>query len=651
MTLRKVLLLTALALLAPAEVGMAQTANPTTSQVAQGEADLEEEIVVEGETPKQSTPVYSVTSDEMQNQGSDTLSETLQRSPGFAVNDAGFGADIHTGTSYRGHSINQSVFLINGRPFGSNVSTYHGGTDLNSIPLGAIDRVDLSSGSSATLYGSEAFGGVVNLITKQGDGPLRFTGSASVGSYETRNYQAGFGGATGALRYRFNYEHFQAENDYKVPVGAANRSPDGRLFNGDSKLDSFYGNLGVNLNPRNELSLDVSTTSSRRGLLYFGFPLQRDRLDHDALNLGLSWKSQLGQSNDSTLRTTLGYSRDYFSTYGPTGSFYRTGQMDSQALTGRIEHDWKLAANQRLQWGVDLKKSLLDGTADSTLPSRARLNEDENRDRFQTAFFGLHTWNITPAIQTELGLRFNNDSEFGSSLNPSLGARWQATPAIALRGSWVKVQRNPGLDQLYLYDTVHGWLPNADLDPEKGDSWTLGTDLALAKDVTAQITYFGSRLDDRIAVQSGRWANIGLVNTHGLEAAIKWQIDPKWSTFLNYTYTSAEIQEGVEKGLQLSMIPYSVGSFGVGYQSNGWLANLYGNYYSGSRRAFFFLPGESSTEFTPSWVSLDLSLKAPITKQIGLTMFLENLGGQRYEKANRIYHPGLTYRVGLQASF
>jgi vitamin B12 transporter len=612
----------------------------------------EEEVVVEGERQPApgSTPVYRIEAEEIRKQGANNLADVLRGLPGFAINDVGFGADIHTGTFYRGASINQSVFLLNGRSIGSNISTYHGATDLNSIPVGAVERVELSSGTAATLYGSEAFGGVVNIITKEGEGPPTANGLAQFGSYSQSNILGRSSGSLGPLRYSLSYQRFKADNDYEVPVGAANRGPDGRLFNGDSKVDNYYGNLRFDLGSRNTLGLDVSKITSRRGLLYFGFPLQRDRLDHDAVNIGLSWKAMLGAGKDSVLQTTLSFNQDYFSTYGPTQQvFYRTGVLNSRALNSRVEHDWQVASSYNLRWGMDLKNSWLTGDALSTVPRLARLNETEERDRFHTALFALNTWRITNTLQAEFGLRQNFNSEFGNYLNPSLGARWDLSPAVALRGSWVSVQRNPGLDQLYVFDTVHNWLPNPDLQPETGSSWTAGMDLRLSPRFSAQFTYFGSRLDDRLGIRAGRWENIGLVNTNGFEAALQWKIAPQWSTFLNYTYTDAAIQTGPERGLQLSMVPFSVAQFGIGYDSNGWRVNLYANYFSGARRAFFTIPGDLTTDFSPSWVRLDLGLRIPIIRGLGLTLFLENLANQSYEKANRIYQPGLTFRIGLQS--
>ncbi|HEY9711375.1 MAG TPA: hypothetical protein V6D48_24415, partial [Oculatellaceae cyanobacterium] len=75
------------------------------------------------------------------------------------------------------------------------------------------------------------------------------------------------------------------------------------------------------------------------------------------------------------------------------------------------------------------------------------------------------------------------------------------------------------------------------------------------------------------------------------------------------------------------------------------------SYNSGARRAFFTNPGESTTDFISSWLSLDLSARIPVTRNIGIVVYLENLADVPYEKANRIYEPGLTFRVGLQSRF
>jgi vitamin B12 transporter len=141
------------------------------------------------------------------------------------------------------------------------------------------------------------------------------------------------------------------------------------------------------------------------------------------------------------------------------------------------------------------------------------------------------------------------------------------------------------------------------------------------------------------------------VNTNGAELALQWQMAKQWKTFLNYTYTDARIASGAERGQQLALVPFSVAQLGVGYESNGWQVNLYTNYYSGARRSLFNLPTDSVTEFSPSWLNVDLNLRVPITQGLGLVVYLENLGGRTYERVNRLYQPGFTFKVGLTSTF
>ncbi|MEH2015453.1 TonB-dependent receptor plug domain-containing protein [Nostoc sp.] len=616
------------------------------------DADISIEAIGEPDNLPQSTPTYVIDKEEIQKQGAISLADILKRMPGFAINDVGHGADTHTGTYYRGASINQSVFLINGRPINNNVNIYHGGTDLNSIPVEAIERVELYSGTTSALYGSSAFGGVVNIITKEGYGKPKLSGSAEFGSLSLNNQQLSYGGSSNNVKYNFSFERFFTDNRYRVPVGAANRDSQGFLSNADTATSTYYGSIGLDLDQKNYLNLDVTKLSSRRGLIYFGFPLQRDRLDHDGLNVGLSWKTRLGNGESSNLTTSIGYNQDYFSTYGPTGaSFYRRGSLDTQQLTARVDHEWKVTSNNKLRWGLDLKNTDLTGDVLSTNPSSIAKNETEDRSLFNTALFAVNTWNIGENFLIDLGLRQTFDSQFGNYLNPSVGLRYAVTPIVAVRGSWAGGQRNPGLDQLYVYDTVHGWEPNPDLRPETGSTWSAGVDVNFSENLIGQFTYFGSSIGDRLGVIDGKWANIGLVDTNGLEAALQLKIAPGWSTFLNYTYTDSQIKTGAERGLQLGLIPYSVLQSGVGYENAGWQANLYVTYNSGARRAFFTNPGDKTTDFAPSFVNLDLSGRIPLTRNLGLTVYLENLLGEQYERVNRIYSPGFTFRVGLSANF
>ncbi len=636
------------------------SAPPPPTDIPPSATEPELTIDVTGERrldiPK-SAPIHTIDRAQIQQKGAKNVADALNNLPGFAINDVGYGADIHTGTYYRGASTNQFIILLNGRSIGTNISTYHGATDLNSIPVDVIDRIELTSGASNIIYGSEAFGGVVNIITKSYQGTPQINAGAELGSYGRQNYRASYTAGDSKLNYRIGIEKYQIDNNYTVPVGAANRdATTGKLTNADTDVTSYSGNISATINDRNQLDFDAIKITSRRGLIYFGFPLQRDRLNHDALNLGLNWRSQLSTDQSSILNTTLSYNQDYFETFGPSGANSRTGILDTTAVSGRVDHTWRTSDTNTLRWGGEVQNRQLNGSTFSTVPARIAFNEVENRSVFNTALFAVDTWKVTDRSAIDFGFRQNFNSQFGSYLNPSLGSRWDIAPNLALRASVAGAQRNPGLDQLYLYDTVHGWFPNADLRPETGATWTAGVDLALSPTSTGTITYFGSNLDNRLGLQATsptvtQWANIGQVATNGLEIGFKQQLLPQWSAFVNYTYTDAKIQSGTERGLQLALVPYSVAQVGIGYAHRGWEVNLLSSYNSGTRRALFTNPGQTTTAFVPSFLNLDLSARIPVSENVGLNFYIENLADVQYEKVNRIYSPGRTYRAGVSATF
>jgi vitamin B12 transporter len=95
-------------------------------QTEEEQDEIEVEVIGQPPRPRNvSTPIYVLPAQEIERQGARNAAEALRGLPGFAVQDAGFGADIHAGTFYRGASINQSIFLIDGRNIGSNINTYH----------------------------------------------------------------------------------------------------------------------------------------------------------------------------------------------------------------------------------------------------------------------------------------------------------------------------------------------------------------------------------------------------------------------------------------------------------------------------------------------------------------------------------------------
>ncbi|WP_164929192.1 TonB-dependent receptor plug domain-containing protein [Gloeobacter violaceus] len=649
----------------PSQAARDLLAAPTVGPIAQvpstpqpdaadpdGATTLDETLVEGRLAPRRSTPVFTITREDIQKKAAVNLADALRGVPGFAINDAGRGADFHNGSYYRGATVNQSALLINGRQIKTGLNSNHGATDYNSIPVEGIKRIELlGPGAGTTLYGSDVIGGVINIITEEGPAVPTFSGSAEYGSYGESIYRTSYGGTSERLKYNFGYQSYGATNNFPVPVGSTNRGEDGRLMNADMYTASYQGSATYTFDRRNNLTFDLFKNLSRKGLIIGN---SKDRLDRDGLNVGLTWRTLLGEGNDSVLVTTLGYVDDFFSTYGPVQTdYFKAVQLASKFYQARIDHTWRTSPGNTLRWGVDTRHNTLLSTQNNTSPDPIFFGLGGTTDTAitNTGIFALDTWQIVEGLQLDLGLRQTFDSKFGSYLNPSAGLRWQIIPEVALRASYASVQRNPGPDFLFLPDAAEGFLPNPDLKPERGSVYNAGFDLRFADNLRGEVTYFGSLIQDRIGngplpadPTLTQRTNIGAVGTNGVEAGIKWQIDPQWSSYLSYTYTKIKIEEGRSLGL-LRFLPESVGQVGVGYDNQGLQVNVFVNYNSGAART------NALTSYTTPFATIDLRAAIPINRALALTVYLANLADVQYERVNTFYSPGLTYRVGLQTSF
>ncbi len=638
----------------PSEQTIAQASAPPPAQPSRDETPTLDETLVEGElTRRRSTPVYTINEAEIRQKGAQNLADALRGLPGFAINDAGRGADFHNGSYYRGAAIGQNALLVNGRLVKTGLNSSHGATDLNSIPVEGIKRIELlGPGAGTTLYGSEVIGGVINVITEEGPKIPTLRSAIEYGSYGESNYRAGYGGTDGKTSYNLGYQSYGATNDFLVPFGSTNRdSLTGRLMNADLYTASYQGSFTYRFDDRNTLTFDALKTLSRKGLVIGD---SKDRLNRDALNTGLTWRTELGEGKDSVLTTTLSYLDDYFSTYGPIRpTFFKSTDLSSKFYMARVDHTWRTSPGNTLQWGVDVKHNTFtsDTKNSSPNPTFANLSQFTDASITNVGLFALDTWRIVSGVQLDFGLRQTFDSKFGNYLNPSIGARWDIVPEVALRASFATVQRNPGPDVLFAPDAAEGFLPNPDLKAERGTTYNVGFDFQPSRSWSAQVTYFGSLISDRIgneALNDGsgqsRRANIGAVGTNGVEVGLRWQVSPQWSTFLNYTYTKVKIEPGRFLGT-LRFLPESVALLGIGYQNEGLEVNTFVNFNSGAART------NDLGSYTPGYTTVDLRAAIPLNRALALTVYLANLADTQYERVNTFYTPGITYRLGLQAGF
>jgi vitamin B12 transporter len=147
--------------------------------------------------------VTVITSEQLNARAGQTVAQVLSEQAGMYLPGALSNAGTVPSIYMRGASSGRTLILVDGAPVGD-PSMISNEFDLNLIPLAQIERIEILKGSQSTLYGSDAIGGVINIITKKKAGSF-ITGGASKGTYDTKTNQVAFNGVLAKINYTLGF--------------------------------------------------------------------------------------------------------------------------------------------------------------------------------------------------------------------------------------------------------------------------------------------------------------------------------------------------------------------------------------------------------------------------------------------------------------
>ncbi|MGC1888510.1 MAG: TonB-dependent receptor plug domain-containing protein [Stellaceae bacterium] len=190
-----------------------------------------------------------ITEEEIQRKQERTLPDALKDVPGLNVVQTG-GPGGTTSVFIRGANSNQTKVFIDGID-ATDPAT--GTFNFEHILTWDIERVEVVRGPQSGLYGADAIGGVINIITKKGSGPAQFAGSLEGGSFGTLNQNARVSGAADRFNYYFDFAHFHTSD---TPVTPSDLVPPGRSIQGDAYDNKTYSaRFGANITDNLDLGL------------------------------------------------------------------------------------------------------------------------------------------------------------------------------------------------------------------------------------------------------------------------------------------------------------------------------------------------------------------------------------------------------------
>lgn len=514
----------------------------TATPPATAEGPAEQLVVVTGSrAPELSsqaiTSVEVVPRSEIEEVGMQNLEDALFARPGIQLERTFRGTDLWI----RGLGPRYSLILVDGMRSAGRIG---GSLDLTRFVTERIERVEIVRGPSSALYGSEAIGGVVNMISRDVQEPLEVDADMRLGS---NGAYAGSAHAAGrpidvlgveASAGRQHTPAFRTDDTSEATAGS------------DRTTDSLSGAFDIGRTKKNRLSARIDYTT-----------IDLVGVDGGAGNV-LFDRRQLQQQIQSSLRYQWEHEK-WFLSNAISYSLFREQTVNDQRGSDALdtyedsrEHLTELSSTTDYTWSGHQRSTAGADVLIQTMKS-PRLIEDAQRQRY--ALFAQHRLQLDPSRDSLIvivpGVRMDVDSQFGEQLSPKLALRYQPATAWDLRASYGRGFRAPSFQQLLLRfeNASVGYVVdgNPDLTAESAHSVDLSVEFEPSRRLKLYAAGFRNDLQDMIAVVTlsdgagetiFSYDNLETARTQGLETQLT--VAPREEVALSVGYTLTDTWDG-----------------------------------------------------------------------------------------------------------
>jgi vitamin B12 transporter len=580
------------------------------------------------ETPQErlGASVTVVTGDEIVEKQYTTVEEALRHVPGVDVQRSG-GPGKTTAIRIRGAGAQQVQVMVDGLRVKSPTL---GITELSDLSVDAIERIEVVRGPQSTLHGADAIGGVVNIITKKGQGPPRGTVQVEAGTFETYREQATFSGAYKAFSYSLSGSHYDTR---------------GYLKNDDATQSAFAGRFDFEFPWQGTLSLRGRYIKNETDLPIFSTtPVTvfdpNSQQQSETWLYNLLYDQKITAWWDVHLRYGQWFNRAGFQNPPPPGAFTTLSQIDTERREAELLNNFHIGRWNTLTLGAEHRDELgrNRGTFRKEIDVRSLFAQDELR-LFDRVILGG-------------GIRHEENDAFGEALTGRASfAVLIPETGTKVRGAWGEGFRAPSINDLFFPG-----FGNPQLQPEESVSWEIGADQRLWDNrLRLGATYFHNDFDDLIQVVNvpGTFlfqpVNVGRARTQGVEVYIEG--DPfDWLTlYANYTYTRTE---DLDTFKPLRRIPHNKWATGAVFTWDRLKlfaeAIVVSEQFETAIGPRSFNPGHHRVDFGGSY---RLWGRAGIMERAELVARFNNITDERYAEAFGFPAPGFNCLIGFRVAF
>ena len=563
-----------------------------------------------------------------------TIDDAFRNIPGVTVTQQGSYGKLST-LSIRGANANQVLILVDGVRVSSPTL---GQTDLSDISPDLIERIEVIRGGQSTLYGADAIGGVVNIITKKGTGPFAATLENMGGNYDTLRNRLSIGGTYKIFNYSLSGSHLESN---------------GQFQNDNANINAVSGRIGVSLPFDSSLSFVYRYNKTDTGVpVKSVFPPPQPIVPIINPNAKQQTETTVMSLEGKTRPVEWWESRARISRYTNNQGFQDPVDpgfdfdvpFRSQVDVVRREAEW-------------LNSFFIGKWSTTTLGFGYRHEEGDNKGVFRTA-------RSVPSVMFEEQLRFldrlfitggfriEDDSVFGQATTGQGSVAFVIKETgTRLRGSAGTGFRAPTFNDLFFPD-----FGNPDLVPERSQTWDAGFDQSLWQNrVRLTFTWFATHFTDAITccvvlptAPFGGPVNAGKARSKGVESSAEVDILPSLVASFTYTYTDTD---NLQTNRPLARIPRHSGSAGLTWEPIPRLSLFTQVYVVGSQFDSYgdvYNSGHTRVDAGGTYRLLD---QLGWLQRLELVARAQNILNEQYAEVRGFPALGANFLIGLRAGF
>jgi len=564
------------------------------------------------------------------------VNDALLEVPGVIITGGGDRQDI----SLRGMGPQYTLILIDGKRQSSRETRTN--SDSAGVeggwtpPLAAIERIEVVRGPMSSLYGSDAMGGVINIITRkvpnEWGGEIRLDTTIQESNKSGDIYQGNF------------YLSGPIKTDLLglQIYGQASQRDEDNIVNGFRKRnsDSVTAKLALTPNRDHDIVLE-GTTMRQKYENTLGKTVAPQPPGVACGRNGCPASSETDyRSNKWALSHTGRWGWAVSDSYVQQEEFdNRSRQMKIKNLNLQTSWTLPLGSHMLTLGGTYLSQRLNDQTGNQLAGGPSKI------DRYQWALFAEDEWRLTDSFAVTAGLRMDDDENFGTHFSPRLYGVWQMAERWTLKGGVSTGFRAPDLRQ-----TVAGWgqvsrggnmYGNPDLTPEKSVTEEIGILYDDGEGFNAGLTVFNNDFKDKITrvgcpasqcpegpnqfgADPTTYMNVDKAVSRGVEANLKLPLGRDWSLTSSYTFTKSEQKSGQYQGQPLNQLPKHLFTTTLNWQASDALQAWARVNYRG-KESQPITSASSSSFIAPSYTFVDLGGSYAVNKTVSVYAGIYNL--------------------------